>query len=202
MWCPHCQHDVELSDSSDRAERQCADCGSLLGAANLAIAARESEVGERETTAERPSWSTWELNEQLRHVERVLAAGRSMNVKLPGGDRLRFDPRRPVPRLPVPPQPARTGMHPLLAFGVWLCVAIGTVALACGSVLAGWGWWAGRAEKWTRGMPEMLVGQFAQKLGLLLRATDSGSRREPVETPFDGLDERLDAFQSRMNNMR
>jgi hypothetical protein len=48
----------------------------------------------------------------------------------------------------------------------------------------------------------MLVGQFALLLGLLLRATDSGTRLPPAETPFDGLDERLDAFQSRMNNLR
>jgi hypothetical protein len=93
-------------------------------------------------------------------------------------------------------------MHPLMAFGVWLCVAIGTVALACGSVLAGWGWWMGRSELWTRGLPVMLIGQFALLLGLLLRATESGSRRQAAEAPFEGLDERLDAFQSRMNNLR
>ncbi|HEX3869758.1 MAG TPA: hypothetical protein VHV77_04950, partial [Pirellulales bacterium] len=167
MWCEHCQHDVPNSPKADGVQSgYCADCGGELVQQVLAVDAAPTQAAEVEltpmtATTESAIWSTWELNEQLRHVERVLSAARPTPLRLDNGDRLRFDPPRRINRSVVDLPTTRSHGHPLASGVIWVVTAIGTVILACGAVLAAWGWVGHRTELWQMGVPAVLVGQFA-----------------------------------------
>ncbi|MEX2118306.1 MAG: hypothetical protein WD847_01745 [Pirellulales bacterium] len=103
----------------------------------------------------------WELEEQLRHVERVLAGPAGASSGLPATG-LRADGAKPHVT------PCRPGL--LVTLLAWIGLAAGLATLACGSVLSTWGVVAARDDLWRIGMPVALIGQFALLAGLVLHS--------------------------------
>jgi hypothetical protein len=205
MWCDHCQHDVPDPPKADGTLPDCcSECGVELAIEMDADTSGSTEAAEVELTpmtsaAESAIWSTWELNEQLRHVERVLSAVRPKPMTLDSGDRLRFDPPRRSNRAVADHPRSRSNQHSAMSAVTWLATAIGTVTLACGGVLAGWGWFGLRPELWRFGVPVVLAGQFVLLFGLLARVADLGARVDRPGHSSPGVDEYRDSYASRLN---
>lgn len=158
MWCSTCRQDVPAIASpkpSAGAETPlcCLRCGSSLRAEAAASPQRDSQPAADAFSTASPllELDGWELEEQLRHVERVLAGPAGRSAGLPGHV-----------------TPCRPGL--LVTLLAWIGLAAGLATLACGSVLSTWGVVAARDDLWRIGMPVALIGQFALLAGLVLHA--------------------------------
>ncbi len=157
-------------------------CGQLLGAAKDAAGtpahARNSIAAENPTpVSPRTLYDPWEVNEKLRHAERVLQLGRRPGAGL--DETLRFDPMMPVAPISIAPPQTPRRRHPIAIGIAWLLTAVGTSGLSCGALLAVWGWLGQRTELWNLGLPIMVVGQMVLLAGLLMHF-GRGSATQPT----------------------
>jgi hypothetical protein len=113
------------------------------------------------------AFDTWDLEEQLRHVERILslpcfnappAAARSA-VRIDSGGPDRNDTLHPNLRY----------RSLLLSFVTWTILLAGVAALACGGALICWSIAESRDELWRLGVPTGLGGALGLLLGLTLQ---------------------------------
>jgi hypothetical protein len=131
-----------------------------------------------------PSLDDWEVDEQLRHIGRVLAVD---ELEAPRPDILRIDaahPRPPAKRHRRPERPRRSrpaaqpaegqGLLPLLT---WFCTLLGTMGITCGGVLLGWSAWTAQQELWRVGVPIALGALAVLAVGLLLQLDQSLQQR-------------------------
>ncbi len=155
-----------------------------------------------------PLYDGWELEEQLRHVERVLAmdggvtdhSGRAVRND---AERRRFDtPHAAMPGWHVPEAEKRvktrrrrrgSWTHAI----VWLFLTLGLMALAFGSVLLGWSLVADRPELWRIGVPAALAGQVVLLLGLIVQLDRLWHDSRAASARLARVDERLARLGSR-----
>jgi hypothetical protein len=156
-------------------------------------------------THQPPHFDDWELDQQLRHIERLLGAAKAPN---PPGETAagrawaRVDaPHAAVPgwhctpaRRPATPadEPAEDGNS--IANPVWVVLALGLMSFVCGGVLLGWSVVTGRGDLWTRGMPFAVGGQIALLVGLVLQlerlwraGRHTAAKLEHVDQQLHGL---------------
>jgi hypothetical protein len=124
----------------------------------------------------------WEMDERLRHIDRLLNRNRS-SWREPEreGAFARLDPPHEMPTAGHAPAVAATTVpvsakkqsakpgDVVLAVAVWLAVSLGITALMCGGILLAWSVLGKRPELWSIGMPIAVVGQIAMVLGLILQ---------------------------------
>jgi len=194
MWCKNCRQDIPGVLSQNDKQFCCVRCGQLLGVAADAGGpgnSRSPSTAEDQTLASpRTHYDPWEVNEKLRHAERILQLGRRPG---PGLDEtLRFDPMTPSPPISTaaarPPRPR----HPIAIAAAWLLIAAGTSGLSCGALLTLWSWLGERSDLWNLGLPIMVVGQMVLLVGLLVHfgrssaasATSSEAPQPPVFNQF------------------
>ncbi len=183
-----------------------------LDAETAAAAPSPDVTGEESTQPTGPDlpplYDGWELDEQLRHLERVLAmdggvAGTSGHaVKNAAGQR-RFDtPHAAIPGWHVPEAEKRvktrrrrrgSWTHAI----VWLFLTLGLMALAFGSVLLGWSLVADRPELWRIGVPAALAGQVVLLLGLIVQLDRLWHDSRAASARLARVDERLARLGSR-----
>jgi hypothetical protein len=196
MWCSACRQDVPALVLPETGRYSCPRCGagscgndSYAAAAPHTDAAPQSGAGPPRQTTPRscaqapPGYDPWELEQQLRHVERLLRIDRpepGREATATPGQWARLDashvgplgwhspavarakaarkraaqPRRPESWLPVL---------------TWSVLAVGLMASAFGGVLLVWASVSGRNELWTLGMPVGLAGQIVLIIGLILQ---------------------------------
>ena len=97
MWCKNGRQDVPGVLSQNDKQFCCVRCGQLLAvAADAPAPPADSPAGlleDQVAAPERTHYDPWEMNEKLRHAERVLQLGRRLG---PGLDEpIRFDPAIP-----------------------------------------------------------------------------------------------------------
>ena len=124
-----------------------------------------------------PWYDAWELDEQLRHIERVLHSASQPRES-------RRKRRSRIRPLPMPHGPdwhvsaARQGANRRRPDGkrgagsgvlTWLSAGLGTASLICGGILLGWSLATGRHELWNVGLPLSLAGQITLLAGLVLQ---------------------------------
>jgi hypothetical protein len=123
------------------------------------------------------AFDSWELEERLRHVKRLLAppaAREDRNAAL--GSNFRVDAGHAVERqfsasadkLPSPAE-GETAGGAWASFAAWSAIAGGLAALTCGGMLCGWSLATEREELWPIGLPVLLAGQMTLVFGLLLQ---------------------------------
>jgi hypothetical protein len=105
-------------------------------------------------------FDTWELEEQLRHVERILALPGFNAPPAAAHDALRFD---------MPAHPSLRHRKPLVSFVAWTFLIAGLAASTCGAVLTGWSVAAQRDELWHIGLPTASAGVLALLIGLVVQ---------------------------------
>ncbi|HWB00616.1 MAG TPA: hypothetical protein VG713_19115 [Pirellulales bacterium] len=153
------------------------------------------------STSGSPTWATWELNEQLRHVERVLAMGTAQDVESQKRRWRRVDPAQPwnASRTAsidaAKPSPIRRAASAL----AWVATAIGLIGLTFGAVLVGWGWTQDRAGLLDLGIPALVVGQGVLMAGLLLHCLMLAAERRTIANPIESFDERVERIKHRLD---
>jgi hypothetical protein len=214
MWCTNCRQDVPGIASQAEAGPSsggplvCIRCGTIflakngrstsagLAASPGATLAAASEPDADSAPADLPAaFDSWELEERLRHVKRLLApppvresrsAASNLEFRIDAGStsERRSEASQAAARNEAPVEQAGRGAWASLA--AWSAIAIGLAALTCGGVLCGWSLAQGRDELWAIGLPLLLGGQMTLLIGLLLQLRriwrDSSIRNRPTKT--------------------
>jgi hypothetical protein len=120
------------------------------------------------------AFDTWELDEQLRHVERLLSGSCFNLPPSAASDERRFDAPSAVsarnePAGRSPPGPRLRRRKPLIAFMAWTFLAGGLAIFTCGAVLTGWSIVGARGDLWTIGLPTALTGLLGLLIGVALQ---------------------------------
>ncbi|HEX4148080.1 MAG TPA: hypothetical protein VHY20_03790 [Pirellulales bacterium] len=195
MWCKSCRQDVPGLVSPGEKCYCCARCGSVLQV-DGAASSPPREQRPIEAAAERvtPRYDPWELNEQLRHVQRLLDGGQWVR---PGRGEASY--RRDAPMAWGSAGPASAGKDRPQGAWVrivsWPLLALGLGIGACGAALVGLSLVSGRGELWRLGLPTVLAGQFALLLALLVQTAGHYAGRKAANRQVQQLDEQLETVR-------
>ena len=226
MWCKRCGQDVPGIPSLEDGKFSCPRCAeSLAGyASDIAIdkpaastpdSARggtpawiECLRGPSTSNAKAaepqqpvlPIYDAWELDEDLRHIARLIHEP-SGSGKAETPDRtFRLDAahagptpshERPARRAAKLPRPTPREGGRLAAFLTWTALSIGLLAFVCGGSLLGWSLATGRPELWALGTPIALAGQIVLLLGLILQLDRLWTDNRRAAAKLDTVDEQL-----------
>lgn len=191
MWCKQCQQDVPAFLSSSKEGLCCPRCGQGIS------------LSAPNASASPPSYDGWEMDEQLRHIERVLetTTGRTRKTEaIYDREATRFDLSHAAPaawHVPTPNHiPSRTRKKRLKrgsAVGAFtsIVLAFGTASFVCGGVLLGWSLATGRQELWAAGLPTALAGQVTLLFGLVLQLDRLWHDNRAAAAKLDSVDEQL-----------
>ena len=190
LCCPRCGETI-CADPQKTADGNCPS-----------FRARENGAVPFSAMSQPPAYDSWELDEQLQHIDRVLHAG-----KLTGGESeaiarcqaARFDPPQcglPAGHLSASSRPGkrrkkarrRGSVSSLLT---WFVFTLGIGSSACGGILLGWSLATGRQELWNVGMPVALVGQIALLAGLVLQIDRLWHDNRASACKLDDVDQQL-----------
>ena len=222
MWCKVCQQDAPGIRSRDRGQLCCARCGTELPGSGQPAAGAPSGVGADESPAERPRYDSWETNERLRHIDRVLHCETTRpappHLASPQGSARRIDAAEESPRgwhageSLADRSANRVGMSDragsvarrrasdwgdrALAMGVWLALSLGIMALVCGGILLAWSAIAKRPELWSIGLPIAIVGQVALLLSLILQLDRIWHNHRSTAAQLDDFDGQIHDLRS------
>lgn len=213
MWCRHCQQDVPGILSDDTGKYRCPRCEEVLFSPMMDLEQTmpvlgqdmpvlpppkpQSRLLEPLGPSVSPPMDNWELDEQLRHIGRILAT-ETKEEQVP--ELPRVDPahdRPEGPRHQVLHKP-RLGERietwqsrvvlPLLMWGATL---VGTMSVVCGGMLLLCSSLADRPELWGLGLPIALGGAASLGVGLMLKIDRVWQRRRvttgPVPAPAGRL---------------
>ncbi|MGO9113760.1 MAG: hypothetical protein ACLP9L_31400 [Thermoguttaceae bacterium] len=165
------------------------------------------------TAAQRPPiYDGWEIDEQLRHVRRVLGSGPVPREELDESSqpKFRFDAGHGVPA-PQLKQARRSSRKTewaasapekhapgsrVLAVLAWTTLLLGTTGSVCGLALIGWSMNTGRQDLWAIGTPIILAGQILLILGLVLELDRIWRDSRWAATRLETVDERLHDLQA------
>lgn len=190
MWCKGCRQDVPALPSGDSQTLCCPRCGTAL----CADPNRSAAVDPL------PRYDSWELDEQLQHIQRVLQTG---NVTGRESDAVarrevaRFDPPQAgLPGQHVAPnqsgKQASAGKRRSGAGGfTWFVLSVGTAGFVCGGILMAWSLTTGRQELWNVGLPVALVGQIGLLVGLVLQIDRLWLDNREAVAKLDDVDEQI-----------
>ena len=155
-------------------------------------------------TQKSSAYDGWELDEQLRHIDRVLKAGKAQAGPPGDGGVFRFDPPHAGPsgNHVSTTTPARRRTAPNADRGsatgaiTWLALSLGTASFVCGGILLGWSMATGRQELWTIGLPVTLVGQVGLLLGLVLQLDRLWHDNHAAAARLDNVGEQLNDLKA------
>ncbi len=234
MWCQPCGQDVPGTIADGTSEYRCPRCRNILHQSDRqlrigiddqqpvdeAAAVAEEEIESPDVDREQevqspPAYDGWELEQRLKHIERVLAAeglpaeGLSADGK-PAGESsgfIRLDSAhgslgRPHDR---PRSGIFSGPGVFLRTVAWSTLLIGVMALACGSFLMGWSMFSSRADLWSIGFPIALTGGISLFVALVVQIDRLLHDNRNTAAKFDMVDSQLGklaAATSHLGNRR
>jgi len=213
MWCKQCQQDVPALPSDTSGKYVCPRCG-VDPAPTKAVQPAPASTSADEplplgvprpslpvgTSDLPPAYDPWDLDEQLRHLRRILSAEQA---KTPSpaiaGEALRIDPPHAGPgrrRLPAGHASKRSaagsrGARSALHLLGWFLLLIGLMGMACGGALLGWSLVGGRQDLWPIGLPIALVGQIVLVMGFILQLDRLWNDHGLASAKLNRMDERL-----------
>jgi len=207
MWCTKCGQDVP--GVASESGLCCVRCGQTLGDGSSSRSredqAVEQTVAEQAASSDPPYlYDSWELDEQLRHVGRVLGSEKGAHGQPDTVGRqevARLDPphsgsagwhgppeRRQSPRTADGESRSTDGVLPFMS---WAALSLGLMAFVCGGVLLGWSILGGRPDLWSIGMPIMLAGQIGLLAGLVLQLDRLWQDNRSTAAKLDQVDDEL-----------
>jgi hypothetical protein len=142
------------------------------------------------------------LDEQLRHIDRVLHAVGESGRQPPPIERpraTRFDPPHTAPTAwHAPPRKAARRRRPQPAAHAsgsqaltWFALLLGTMSLVCGGILLAWSMVANRPELWSIGLPIAIGGQIVLLMGLVLQIDRLWSDNRAAVAKLDEVDDQI-----------
>jgi hypothetical protein len=203
--------------SGDTKKFHCPRCRESLRAGRANLRAIASDADDSATGSDRaapPFYDGWELEEQLRHIERLLSGAKHHSGRHHDAS------RQPSARVD-PPHAGPVGWHPsaakkrsnvpttgsvasqsALALFTSLALLAGTMAFVCGGILLGWSLFTGREELWTVGLPIALGGQIFLVVGLLLQLDRIWHDSRQASAKLENLGEQFRRLQSIGSTLR
>ena len=195
MWCPTCQQDVALAAGEDTARPQrCELCGGDLAGRHAKKPGTKAPI-----PAALPLADDWELEADLRGVERLLVALKSHAAPPePSPDQMSFQGDHWAAKARAHAaheatsgwhsgEPKQSRSNPL----AWTILSLGLATFACGAVLLGWSFAAERDDLWPLGLPLALVGQAGLIVGLVLQIEGLWQGSRHTAETLSELDEEL-----------
>jgi len=149
-----------------------------------------------------PRLDSWEMDEELRHIHRVLAPqappaataptlGPFTPTRLDAAHVGRLRWNYPAMRQLIGQRLSSRTPAGWLAALVSFVLSIGLMAFAFGGVLLTWSLFTGRQDLWTIGMPIALVGQIVLLMGFILQMDRLWSDNRDTAAKLEHVDERL-----------
>jgi hypothetical protein len=214
MWCPLCR---ESLPNSALADQVCPQCGLALradpahagpaavGQAPPVRAARSATEGQRSRIdLEPPLGDNWELEEELRHVERVLSldrvrSGPKLAAPQPATETRRLDASHGLPARHTSGGTRTKGRGRASDIALqaltWTVLSLGLMAFVCGGALLGWSLATDRDELWRIGLPVALGGQVVLLVGLILLLDRLWHDSRSAADKLEHVDQHLDRLQ-------
>jgi hypothetical protein len=197
MWCQTCRQDVPGLISPAEKCYCCARCGTVLKAEAHHSSAATTEPAADAVIPEAPSvavrFDPWELNERLRHIQRVLHHGQ------PATARMSAMPMAPTESMPAPEPAAKSGvLYTLVGSLAWLLLGTGMMVLVCGGALVVQSLLTGRDELREFGLPAMLGGQSVLMIGLLVFLVRRRAKPPRVSVKAPDMEAELTRIRQRL----
>ena len=207
MWCTQCRQDVPGIVSAGEGRFACPRCAEILCESSAdSLSGTASEVGASDDQDSAASQvDSWEVDEQLRHIQRLLRVERPEEKRSAAEQQLRLDASHPTPtpgHLAELLTPNRNPSRPSAASGAvlsaftWAALLLGTMGFACGGILLGWSLWAERTELWNLGVPITLCGLIVLLLGLILQLDQLWHDSRRAAAKLDQVDRQLSQLNS------
>ncbi len=209
MWCSACRQDVPGLVLPESGRYSCPRCGAGLGDSDF-YGARDirtdADAPPRAAGPDAPpTYDPWELEQQLRHIERLLRIDRPKRAREGAGSPqpwARLDASHVGPlgwhspavaRAKAARKRAAQARRPesWLPVLTWSVLAAGLMASAFAGVLLVWASVSGRSELWTIGMPVGLAGQIVLVIGLILQLDRLWHDNRHTAEKLEHVDERL-----------
>jgi hypothetical protein len=141
-----------------------------------------------------PAYDSWELDEELQHIGRILHGGKTSK-----NEAARFDPPQASPPAghvqtrhePAKQRKAARARGSASNFFTWFVLTLGTTSFACGAILLGWSLATERQELWSVGVPVALAGQIALLIGLVLQIDRLWHDNRKAAAKIDNVDQQI-----------
>lgn len=171
------------------------------------VADSEPESIPLDTAAEQPpSFDAWELDEELRHIQRILALEETAAAaaRSPMDFFTRLDPAHHAApswggertqRFAQRQDPEAVAVGWLSAL-ISIVLSVGLMAFAFGGVLLVWSFVTSRQDLWTFGMPIAMGGQIVLLMGFILQMDRLWHDNRSTAAKLEHVDERLDDLRS------
>ncbi len=177
MWCSICRQDVPGSIAPGGGQYCCPRCGEGMSSCGKVELPHEP-VEETNPTGvgspPRSDYDEWEMEERLRHLDRIYARSPLSGPLSPSGSQqYRIDSMHGFIRheRPITAPPTEPRLSGLARFGRAV-LALGLAVTVCGGSLAAWGHFGARPDLLPMGIPIAAAGQILLLLGLVMQ-TDS-----------------------------
>ncbi len=133
----------------------------------------------------------WQLEAELRYVERLAAAWREApplkdSFALSAGEESHEVTAND--RVRETPSTEQIANKPRFAGLAWASLSLGVMAFVCGGVLLGWSALAGRQDLWSLGLPLTLAGQAGLIVGLVLQLETLWQTNRATSQTLQNLD--------------
>lgn len=162
-------------------------------------------------TDQPPSFDGWELDEELRHIQRILAVEKTASAPARSSMDFytRLDPghRTPAPwggrasKPTVQRRDAEATTVGWLSTLISIVLSTGLMAFAFGGVLLVWSFVTGRQDLWTFGMPIAMAGQIVLLMGFILQMDRLWHDNRNTAAKLEHVDERLDDLRSNADRL-
>jgi hypothetical protein len=139
-----------------------------------------NRLAERGAPLPRPALSSWDIDEDLRHIERLLRRDRP-RLEVPSLH-LEGLPQAPAPAPAATPGHAKPAswLASIRSGFSWLFLCVGLAATVCGVILLVWHFLGARAELLTPGLICAAAGQFSLLGGFFLQPASAPA---PLPSP-------------------
>lgn len=204
MWCFQCRQDVPAQPSPTSGELCCPRCSAELRREAAGVESAKAAAPEAAPPGDSAGcrFDSWECDEQLRHIQRRLHAGRDKQTGAQMQREIaRFDPPHLAPSswhapkaLPKPRQRKDRRRKPAAkptGSLVWTALSVGTMVLVCGAILLLWAVLSDRGELWAIGLPTAIVGQVVLLVGLVLQIDRLWRDNRTAAAKLDRVDVQL-----------
>ncbi len=204
MWCSTCQQDVPAQPSPKTGRLSCPRCsGELRREANTGPGKPDTASEPVAPHSETVRFDPWEVDEQLRHLERKLRGSGGRSKAQRRREIARLDPpHRQAPSWHATPEEAKRNRRSRTAGSrsggalAWTALALGTMVVVCGALLLVWAVVADRGELWTIGLPAAIIGQVVLLVGLVLQLDRLWRDNRTAAAKLDHVDVLLDELRT------
>jgi hypothetical protein len=207
MWCSRCQQDVPAvpngaSSGGSTTALHCVRCRVLLAGSNETaeplpppgiepLDSLKIETPLDQLLLPPMPQEDWQLEAELRYVERLAAAWREAqpltdSFALPVETNHVADEQRHSRE--TAQVEVSHGTKPRFAGLAWAALSLGVMSFVCGGVLLGWSAIAGRQDLWSIGLPLALVGQAGLIVGLVLQLETLWQTNRATSQTLQSLD--------------